>query len=140
MQRGRPSAKSLSVVQLPTARRRGPEPPAHLTKREKALFRQIVAENEAGHFAPTDSLLLASLAQATGMVIELSKDLKKKRDPRHVQSWERAVRSQAMLATKLRLTTQSRLDRKVAGRMAERHKPSAYDILAAGGWPDDDDK
>jgi hypothetical protein len=131
--RGRPSSASLSVVPLPTARRPGPQPPAHLTQREKALFRQVVAENEPGHFAPTDALLLASLCQSTEMVRALSKDLTKSRDPRSVQSWERAVRSQAMLCTKLRLTAQSRLDKRHAARMAARHHTGIQGAAAAWG-------
>jgi hypothetical protein len=137
--RGRPSAASLSVVPLPTSRRHGLQPPAHLTKREKLIFLQVVAENEVSHFAPSDALLLASLAQATEMVRCLAKGLTKTRDRYAIASWERAVKAQAMLCMKLRLTPQSRLGTRTAARMAARHFTGIAGAVAASGVDLDDD-
>ena len=67
----------------------------------------------AGHLKPADAPLLASLAQA----IILSRRLA--RDPAKVAEWEKAIRTQAMLSTKLRMTPQSRVDARGAGRQQQ---------------------
>jgi hypothetical protein len=84
------------------------EPPPGLAKREREVFIGLAAQ--AGHLKATDAALLASLAQA----IVLSRRLA--RDPAKVSEWEKAVRAQAMLSTKLRMTPQSRTDSRAAGR------------------------
>ena len=59
---------------------------------------------------PGDLPLLTSFVQATLISRRAA------RDPREAVLWERAVRTQAMLATRLRLTPQSRIDPKTLGR------------------------
>jgi hypothetical protein len=59
---------------------------------------------------PTDAPLLASYVQAT------LASRRSARDAALVDVWEKATRLQAMLATKLRLTAQSRVDPKKLGR------------------------
>ena len=106
-QRGRKSADNL--VTFPVIENRSRlEPPRGLTKREREVFVKLAAQ--AGHLKPCDAPLLASLAQS----ILLSRRLA--RDPAKVGEWEKAVRTQAMLSTKLRLTPQSRVDARGAGR------------------------
>jgi hypothetical protein len=46
------------------------------------------------------------------------------RDPEQVATWDKAVRLQAMLATRLRLTPQSRSDPKTTALLAVRRKPT----------------
>ena len=41
------------------------QPPAHLTPNERALFQQVVNENDPAAFAPSDAILVASYVQAT---------------------------------------------------------------------------
>jgi hypothetical protein len=117
IQRGRPSAASLTVVPIHAQRPRL-KPPAHLTKAERTLFLQVVNENAAEHFSPTDAILLASFVQATLLVRQMAKAVARNPDPKTMQSWERALRSQAMLATRLRLAPQSRLGQRIAARLA----------------------
>jgi hypothetical protein len=106
-QRGRKSAANL--VTFPVIERRSRlEPPRSLTKREREVFAELAAQ--AAHLKPADAPLLASLAQA----IILSRRLA--RDSTKVSEWEKAVRAQAMLSTKLRMTPQSRTDSRAAGR------------------------
>ena len=107
-QRGRKSANLLAfpAIEVP---RSLPEPPRSLTKSERALFIELAANAE--HLRPTDAPLLASYVQATLM------SRRSARDPARVEVWERATRIAAMLATKLRLTAQSRVDPKTLGRM-----------------------
>ena len=114
-QRGRKSAANL--VAFPVIENRSRlEPPRSLTKREREVFVELAAH--AGHLKPCDAPLLASLAQS----IILSRRLA--RDPAKVAEWEKTVRTQAMLSTKLRMTPQSRTDSRAAGRQ---HEPPGSD-------------
>jgi hypothetical protein len=106
-QRGRKSAANLVTFPVIELRSRL-EPPRSLTKRERETFTELTAH--ASHLKPADAPLLASLAQS----IILSRRLA--RDPARVTEWEKAVRAQAMLSTKLRMTPQSRTDSRAAGR------------------------
>jgi hypothetical protein len=121
-QRGRKSEASLSVISV-DGRPSRLEPPRYLNKIEKAVFVELAA---TGHFVPTDAALLASLAQATVMARRAA------RDPSKLSTWERAVRIQAMLSTKLRLTPQARCDPKTVGRQQQRGYPAPWD------WEKDD--
>jgi hypothetical protein len=98
------------------------QPPRYLNKTEKAVFTELAA---TGHFVPTDAALLASLAQATVMARKAA------RDPAKSAVWERAVKMQAMLSTKLRLTPQARIDPKTVGRQRDRFFPASWE------WPND---
>src|SRR5262245_24485098 len=89
------------------------KPPAHLTAKEVALFREIVGSVGPRQFIQTDAHLLASFVQCTIVAREAIKDL-----PDSVGIWDRAVKMQAVLATKLRLTPRSRIDQRAAGRTA----------------------
>jgi hypothetical protein len=71
-------------------------------------FRNTILPSE--HLRPTDAPLLASYVQAT------IASRRSARDPSKVDVWEKATRLQAMLATKLRLTAQSRTDSRTVGR------------------------
>ena len=92
-QRGRRSAAAEEVISV-DGRSPPLQPPRYLNKAEKQVFAELAATR---HFVPTDSGLLASLAQATVMARRAA------RDPANSAAWERAVKVQAMLSTKLRL-------------------------------------
>ena len=103
----RRSSASLSVVPIDVAR--APlRPPVSLSEAECLLFVELASH--ATHLKSADAPLLASLAQA----IILSRRLA--HDPTKVAEWEKTIRAQAMLSTKLRLTPQSRTDSRGAGR------------------------
>ena len=115
-QRGRRSSAALEISV--DGRRSRLEPPRYLNKTEAAVFVELAA---TGHFVPTDAGLLASLAQATVMARKAA------RDPKKSAVWERAVKMQAMLSTKLRLTPQSRTDPKTVGRQPQRGYPAPWE-------------
>ena len=116
-QRGRRSAAALEVINV-DGRPSRLQPPRYLNKIETAVFVELAA---TGHFVPTDAGLLASLAQATIMARKAA------RDPAKLSVWERAVRVQAMLSTKLRLTPQTRTDPKTVGRQQQRGYPAPWE-------------
>ena len=103
--RGRKSIAELSVLTPPVNPYRV-RPPAELRPAASALFEQFIADCEDTHFTESDAPLLASLAEAIVLVRLAAKRLEK--DPKWLPVWERAVRAQGSLATKLRLTPQSR--------------------------------
>jgi hypothetical protein len=116
MQRGR---KPITVVAFPTIvpPRLPITPPACLTELERALFIELV--DGAEHLRPTDGPLLTAYVQAAVTSHQSA------HDPLRVDTWERATRLAAMLATKLRLTAQSRTSSKAIGRQ---------EILGPGPW------
>ena len=116
-QRGRKSQVSLSTISV-DGRPFRLQPPRYLNKGEKAVFTELAT---SGHFIQTDAALLASLAQATVMARCAA------RDPAKSAVWERAVKMQAMLSTKLRLTPQSRTDPKTVGRQQQRGFPAPWE-------------
>jgi hypothetical protein len=107
-QRGRKSTASLAIVTDVNGARPQLDPPRYLNKAERSLFVELASAS--AHFRVTDVPLLASLAQAT-LIARRSA-----RDPAKLATWERAVRMQAMLSTRLRLTPQARTDPKTVGR------------------------
>ena len=118
-QRGRRSAASLAVINV-TGTPPRPSPPPGLTKAERTLFAELVAASK--HLTESDSQLLVSFAQATLTAQRAA------RDPSKIDAWERAVRVQAMLATKLRLSPQSRTDPKTVGRGLQRVGPQPWEL------------
>lgn len=109
--------------------------PSSLTTAECALFKDIVSACDPRHFANGDTQLLISYVQVTLAVRKLAAVADKRPAPGAFVSLERMARLQASLATKLRLSPQSRLDRKTAGRLvAKQSKASYYDRVT-----DDDD-
>jgi hypothetical protein len=89
------------------------KPPAHLNSNEAALFREVIGSVSHRQFVEADVHLLASFVQATLVARESIKEL-----PDSIGIWDRAVKLQATLATKLRLTPLSRIDQRAAGRRA----------------------
>src|SRR4051794_2412638 len=106
-QRGRKAAHLLAVpvIEAPSP---SPDPPPGLTEPEQTLFTEIAAA--APHLRPSDAELLASYVQATLMSRRAA------RDPDGIDVWEKATRLQVSLATRLRLTPQSRTDPKTLAR------------------------
>lgn len=135
MQRGRKSKSAIESLTSPDAIPRMIKPPAHLSEAESKLFREIISMVPASHFLPSDVPLLASYCSATILSRKALRMIE--RDAAFVPIWERSVRVQASLATRLRLSPQSRLDPKTLGRAARNSlAPSAYDLMR--GFTDDD--
>lgn len=116
-QRGRKTAADLRVLQFERPRLK---PPAELTPSQTKVFAEAVNSRDADFFNAGDLPLLIAYARAVelerwaaGLVAE---------DPSQLAEWERACRVMISLATKLRLTPQSRIDAAKAGRMS--HPPA----------------
>jgi hypothetical protein len=123
LQRGRKSsAVDLALPRVDGAPPRL-KPPSYLRNRERKLFREVLASVDPRHFVESDLPLLASYVQATILAQQAV------RDPDQIAVWEKAVRVQAVLATKLRLTVQARADPKtLARRVPQSRKPAPWEI------------
>jgi hypothetical protein len=119
------------------------QPPPHLNDDERSLFDELVGACDPRHFVESDLPLLASYVQATLIARDAA------RAPSKIVLWEKAVRMQATLATRLRLSPQSRIDRKFnvtrpiapfAGSHVWLRRPSAKSVCRIYGshWPHPD--
>jgi hypothetical protein len=124
--RGRKSAASLTVVPLGLDIRR-PEPPACLTKAEAVTWRAIVADCPGGWITPAQEGLLVAYCQHHATANFLSKWINALDFPsckpvelgRILAMRARETAATASLATRLRLTNQSRMHARSAGRRTD---------------------
>jgi len=114
MQRGRKSSAATLAAPNVTGRPSPLTPPASLNDDERALFCELVGACATEHFRKSDLPLLTSFVQATLIARDAA------HDPDKATLWEKAVRMQATLATRLRLSPQSRTDPKVVAREGPR--------------------
>jgi hypothetical protein len=128
IQRGRKSAQHFSAPAVDGDPPRL-QPPAHLDDRERSLFVELVEACGPRHFVASDVPLVVSYVQATLLSRQAVKTAAEK--PAMLALWEKSTRMQATLATRLRLSPQSRLDPKTVGR----ERPSLY----RRPWEDRDD-
>jgi len=100
------------------------------------MFQRIVLASSPDHFVPADVELLVTFIQASLGARMLHRRMMKSRDPKAFSNWEKTMIMQSRLATRLRLTPQSRADPKVVARRSRDQRPqSAYDTMSL----DDDD-
>jgi hypothetical protein len=85
------------------------------------LFDELVNACSARHFVESDLSLLSRFVTATIIARDTA------HDPNKIAMWERAVRMQATLVTRLRLSPQSRADPKTVGRHSERTRPLPWE-------------
>ncbi len=97
------------------------DPPPDLTDAERALFVQITKACSPKHFVPSDLPILISFVQCTLLSRQAIKTAA--RDAAALTTWEKSVRLQATLATRLRLAPQSRFDAKTNARQQPRVGP-----------------
>lgn len=109
LQRGRKSTANVAAPNLSGESSRL-TPPSLLNNEERALFVELVGACDALHFRKSDLPLLVSFIQSTLISRAAA------HDPDKAILWEKAVRMQATLATRLRLSPQSRTDPKTIGR------------------------
>jgi hypothetical protein len=118
------------------------QPPSELSDRERETFATIVATVRAGHFRESDARLIGlyvqslTLARLTGerLAAELGDAT-----PALLKAYDAATRRTCSLATKLRLTPQSRSSQKSARTDDAPRNASYYDVAASGGirgWGD----
>jgi len=103
--RGRKTLGELGGVTLNVEQIRL-QPPAHLNAAERQLFVELVELAPPRQFTPTDSPLLCAYVQA--IVLSRGAVRNIETDPHALSIWEKAIRMQAVLATKLRLCPHSR--------------------------------
>jgi hypothetical protein len=118
LQRGRKPATVLTLARVDGSRPRL-QPPKYLSKTERVAFTEITAA--ARHLQASDTPLIASLAQCMAIARRAA------RDPDRFQTFEKAVRLQAALLTKLRCTPQSRYSARSTA--LKQRAPSAYDLM-----------
>jgi hypothetical protein len=112
-QRGRKSLAANLVDLNLTGERPRLIPPETLTNPERELFLATVNACSPEHFCESDTPLLISYVRAACLAQSGAAG-----DPDQFARWEKATKLMAMLATRLRLSPQSRVDPKTAGRMA----------------------
>jgi hypothetical protein len=98
------------------------EPPATLQDDERALFVELIGACPAEQFGKSDLPLLISFIEATLLARNNA------HDPARIDTWERAIRLQATLATRLRLAPQSRTDPKTLSRAQPMRGPAPWEI------------
>jgi phage terminase small subunit len=123
-------ATSSSVVDLSRQRLHSP---ADLPPPAREVFLDLVASVSARHFAKGDIPLLASYSRAIVMhrqaceALESEGQVVSGRPSVWCAIWERQVKAMCALARSLRLTVQSRVDARAAGRHTDPHQPSGID-------------
>ena len=137
-QRGRKSADNLAVLPVENIRHQL-QPPDHLTASEADLFREVLHNTPPNQFSVSDQYLLATFCQITSLVCEQAVRARKARSEHRARELKvlfEAIKSQSLIATKLRLTTVARTKAHVIGRAHDNFQPSAYDILREQGGLD----
>jgi hypothetical protein len=106
---GRTSASAASIIPLGPGMPRI-EPPKGFDADEKALWRQIVGTMPADWFDLGSAPMLAKLCEHLVAADGLKKAYKTNGDIELLKNWREETKVIASLATKLRLTPQSRYD------------------------------
>ena len=122
----RRSAASLTVVPLATHRPRI-QAPSGLSAVEHDLFQKLVVQCPSEQFTASDAPLLVAYVQAVLLSRWAFKEAVE--DSGALPTWERACKTMAVLATKLRLCPHSRADAKTITRRGASHQPSVYDMM-----------
>jgi hypothetical protein len=130
-QRGKRSAASLEVTGIEDA---GPNlrPPPHLTAKEAALFREVVATSPSGQFSASDVYLLTTFVHITSLLEGAAASARKANDNTRQMKFKmlaELAKTQSLIATKLRLVPSARIAPRTAGRAHDAHRPSAYDTM-----------
>jgi len=118
----RPGRKSASYLAAPPVDGGQPrlQPPSFLTNDEQALFTELVEACAPQHFVKSDEPLLVAYVQAILVSRQAVRDAGKD-DTAALSLWEKSTKLAASLATRLRLSPQSRAEPKSVAR----HLPSA---------------
>ena len=128
----RKSAASLSVVAVDGQPFR-PDPPASLSEAERTIFVDLVAGCDRRHFRPSDLPLLCRYVEAAALGDQAAEQLRlgaviNGRPSPWITVQEKAVRAMVALSMRLRLSPQSRIDPKTAGRRQEFQGPRPWEI------------
>jgi hypothetical protein len=105
------------------------EPPASLSDAERELFVELIDACDPRHFVKSDLPLVTSYIQATLMSRRAAAGMVD--DPGLIGAFEKGVKLQAVLATRLRLAPQARTDPKTITRHAPSLEPKPWEIRRA---------
>jgi hypothetical protein len=119
-QRGRKTAETLVALAV-NGKPPRLKPPAGLSSLERELFIELVEAVEPAHFISADLPLLISFIQTTLLVRSTANQ------PDQIAVWEKALKLQVSLATKLRLTPSSRIDPKTLARQQRPPLPRPWE-------------
>jgi hypothetical protein len=116
------------------------QPPSHLSKTEAALFSEILLAAPPNQFSLSDAYLLSSFCQVTILIraqARMAAKAKKENRQAEIKLVLEGMKTQSLLATKLRLTTLGRTAAHTVARSHDKHRPpSAYDEMRQKGWID----
>ena len=97
-----------------------PKPPKHLSRRARAMWREIVASRPVDYFGPGATQLLESFVVAVLAARELAVAVEATpSDKAAIDAWLAVVKVETALATKLRLAVSSSI-KPHAGKLNER--------------------
>jgi len=114
--------------------RKSLQPPVALSRAEALLFREIIAACDPVHFTQSDLPLLSRYVEAITLAEQAAEHLRDEgpviqgRPSPWLTVSEKAIRAVVALSMRLRLSPQSRLDPKTAGRKPG-GRPSAYELM-----------
>jgi len=97
-----------------------------MSKAGRLLFFEIVRSVDAKHLTEADAPLLCSLVSTTLAIRTQAKKLERDATVDVMKVWEKLIRLQLSLCTKLRLSVQARVNPFVAGRRAADHRSPSY--------------
>jgi len=86
------------------------QPPASLSQAARAVFLDLVASCDPGHFQASDVTLLAQYCEASALAARSASALQAG-DASQLAIWEKATRTMSGLALRLRLGPQSRREK-----------------------------
>ena len=121
MQRGRKSASAIAAQPNVTGKPSRLTAPASLTTAERTMFVEFTVSCSAQHFRRSDIPLMVSYIEATLLARDSA------RDPDRIATWEKAIKLQCSLATRLRLTPSARSDPKTVARREVPEGPFPWD-------------
>jgi hypothetical protein len=93
--------------------------------KERALFNDLINATDAEHFRQSDLPLLINFVQSTLLARRAAAGME--RDSDLIAVFEKAIKLQGMLATRLRIAPQSRLDPKTVARHQLYDGPPPWD-------------
>lgn len=135
--RGRRSASDNVAIKGPAGLGHDLEAPDHLGESERQIFSEVVAKAPPGHFTAVDIYLLATFSILTNIIRTASQKLADYDGKDRMVTFKEldsASKSQAAIATKLRLVPSARITPRTAARQGDAHRPSVYDEMAVRGW------
>jgi hypothetical protein len=103
-----------------------------LSAKEAAVFNEVVTLAPPNAFVQSDVFLLSTFSRITALIAGAARAAAKADEKTKQIKYKmlaELVKTQCVLATKLRLAPQSRISQITAARQAASHQPSFYDTM-----------